>query len=115
MFCDVKNLFLEISQNSQENTCARASFLIKLNTSKRLFLYPVGGSFPDFLYVQSFNLLVKLQVINLNKAAETTCKSQKKKKKGGRILANNCIVFFQMFATFYATEFTLFLIKDFFD
>ena len=115
MFCDVKNLFLEISQNSQENTYARASFLIKLNTSKRLFLYPVGGSFPDFLYVQSFNLLVKLQVINLNKAAETTCKSQKKKKKSGRILANNCIVFFQMFATFYATEFTLFSIKDFFD
>ena len=26
----VKNLFLEISQNSQENTCARVSFLIKL-------------------------------------------------------------------------------------
>ena len=26
----LKNLFLEISQNSQENTCARVSFLIKL-------------------------------------------------------------------------------------
>ena len=25
--------FLEISQNSQENTCARASFLTKLQTS----------------------------------------------------------------------------------
>ena len=25
-----KNVFLEISQNSQENTCARVSFLIKL-------------------------------------------------------------------------------------
>ena len=27
----MKKVFLEISQNSQENTCARISFLIKLN------------------------------------------------------------------------------------
>ena len=26
----VKNVFLKVSQNSQENTCARVSFLIKL-------------------------------------------------------------------------------------
>ena len=28
--CSVKKMFLEISQNLQENTCARVSFLIKL-------------------------------------------------------------------------------------
>ena len=28
--CSVKKVFLEIWQNSQENTCARVSFLIKL-------------------------------------------------------------------------------------
>ena len=28
--CSVKKLILEISQNTQENTCARVSFLIKL-------------------------------------------------------------------------------------
>ena len=28
--CSVKKVFLEISQNSQENTCARVSFLIGL-------------------------------------------------------------------------------------
>ena len=28
--CSVEKVFLEILQNSQENTCARASFLIKL-------------------------------------------------------------------------------------
>ena len=28
--CSVKKVFLEILQNSQENTCARVSFLIKL-------------------------------------------------------------------------------------
>ena len=28
--CSVKKVFLEISQNSQENTCAKISFLIKL-------------------------------------------------------------------------------------
>ena len=31
--CSVKNLFLEILQNSQENTCARVSFLTKLQAS----------------------------------------------------------------------------------
>ena len=36
----MKNLFLEISQNSQENTCARVSFLIKLQEiSKNTFFY----------------------------------------------------------------------------
>ena len=29
-WCSVKIVFLEISQNSQENTCATVSFLIKL-------------------------------------------------------------------------------------
>ena len=28
--CSVKKMFLEISQNSQENTCAKVSSLIKL-------------------------------------------------------------------------------------
>ena len=27
--CSVKTVFLEISENSQENTCGRVSFLIK--------------------------------------------------------------------------------------
>ena len=31
--CSVKKVFLEISQNSQENTCGRDSFLIKLQAS----------------------------------------------------------------------------------
>ena len=31
----VKKVFLEISQNSQENTCARVSFLIKLQALKK--------------------------------------------------------------------------------
>ena len=31
--CSAKKVFLEISQNSQKNTCARVSFLIKLQAS----------------------------------------------------------------------------------
>ena len=31
--CSVEKVFLEISQNSQENTCARVSFLIKLQAA----------------------------------------------------------------------------------
>ena len=34
VFC--KKVFLEISQNSQENTCARVSFLIKLQVSAKI-------------------------------------------------------------------------------
>ena len=33
--CSVKKVFLEISKNSQQNTCARGSFLIKLQISAR--------------------------------------------------------------------------------
>ena len=36
--CSVKKLFLETSQNSQENTCARVSFLIKLQASGPNFM-----------------------------------------------------------------------------
>ena len=34
-WCSVKNMFLEISQNLQENACARVSFLIKLQAFHR--------------------------------------------------------------------------------
>ena len=36
--CSVKKVFLEISQNSQENTCARVSLLIKLPTKAWNFI-----------------------------------------------------------------------------
>ena len=36
--CFVKKVFLEISQNSQENTCVRVSFLIKLQTEACNFI-----------------------------------------------------------------------------
>ena len=36
--CSIEKVFLEISQNSQENTCARVSFLIKLQASWLLLL-----------------------------------------------------------------------------
>ena len=36
--CSVKKVFLEISQNSQENTCARVSFSIKLQAETCNFI-----------------------------------------------------------------------------
>ena len=38
--CSVKKVFLEISQNSQESTCARVSFLIKLQASAKFLRTP---------------------------------------------------------------------------
>ena len=43
--CSVKKLFLEISQNSQENTCVRVSFLIKKNQSLLFLKNTSGGCF----------------------------------------------------------------------
>ena len=45
--CSVKKVFLEISQNSHENTSARVSFLIKLQA--RLFLNKVTGAACNFI------------------------------------------------------------------
>ena len=42
--CSVKKVFLEISQNSQENTYTRVSFLIKLQAPATL-QKTFGGSF----------------------------------------------------------------------
>ena len=65
--CSVKKVFMGISQNSQENTCARVSFLIKLQASgtvdrwflsEHLFLQNTSGMvfLPNF----SFDLLYYL-------------------------------------------------------
>ena len=56
--CSVKKLFLEISQNSQENTCARVSFLAKLHASgsqaketlAQVFSCEFCGNHPPFLH-----------------------------------------------------------------
>ena len=37
--CSVKKVFFEISQNSQENTCARVSFLIELQVFINTFFH----------------------------------------------------------------------------
>ena len=47
--CSVKTVFLEISQNSQENTCARFSFLIKLQAYAFYRTPPVAASKPTTL------------------------------------------------------------------
>ena len=46
--CSVKKVFLEISQNSQENTCARASFLETL-LNKKLWHRCFPVNFAKFL------------------------------------------------------------------
>ena len=40
--CSEKKVFLEISQNSQENTCAKVSFLIKLQVEAWHWCFPVN-------------------------------------------------------------------------
>ena len=58
--CSVKKVFLEISQNSQENTCVRVSFLIKLQAppatllKKRLWHRCFPVNFAKFLRTPFF-------------------------------------------------------------
>ena len=59
--CSVKKVFLEMSQNSQKNTCARVSFLIKLQAppatllKKRLWHRCFPVNFVEFLSTPSFS------------------------------------------------------------
>ena len=64
--CSVKRVFLEISQNSQENTCARVSFLIKLQAPPATLLNRtplVAASVCYCLIVYSFSIVTEL-IIN---------------------------------------------------
>ena len=55
--CSVKMVFLESSQNSQENTCAWVSFLIKKETLAQVFSYELCElSKNNFLYWIFMNL-----------------------------------------------------------
>ena len=59
--CSTKKMFLTILKNSQENICARASFLIKKETLEQLFSCAFWESFKDtFLQNTSERLLVKI-------------------------------------------------------
>ena len=59
--CSVKMVFLEIWQNSQESTCARVSFLIKLQacnliekeTLAHVFPYKFLQNFEEHLFLQN--------------------------------------------------------------
>ena len=58
--CSVKNVFLKISQNSQENTCVEVSFLIKLQAWLVTLLkkrFPVNfAKFLRTLFLRKFKL-----------------------------------------------------------
>ena len=95
--CSVKKAFLEISQKSQENTCARVLFLITLQASGFLWI-------PFFLIaeVSFLHILYEFHEINLNVMKYTlNCASWNSSKKyftvylrlkntSGRLLPVNC-------------------------
>ena len=66
--CSVEKVFLEISQNSQENTCARVSFLIKLPGLRPFPINFVKFLRTFFLQNTSGRLLLVLRMLFLQKA-----------------------------------------------
>ena len=69
--CSVKKVFLEISQNSQENTCVRVSFLIKLQAApatllkKRLWHRCFPVNFAKFLRTPFLKEHLRWLLLNL--------------------------------------------------
>ena len=59
--CSVKKVVLEISQSSQENTCARVSFLIKLQAfaKKETLVQMFSVNFVKFLITRFFTELLR--------------------------------------------------------
>ena len=58
-------MFLEISQNSQENTCARVSFLIKLQAAfliEYLYWMPLNSDIVTDALYSEFNRLLETSV-----------------------------------------------------
>ena len=72
--CSIKNVFLKILQNSQEKTCARVSFLKKLqNTSGRLLLKLIYQIYLlDIRYVRKY-------LVHVKHTCKTNCSSEKSK------------------------------------
>ena len=52
--CAIKKVFLKISQNSQENTCARVSFSIKLQFSRVIEMQKSKGKTQIYEQKQRF-------------------------------------------------------------
>ena len=102
--CSVKKMFLEISQNSQENTCARASFLIKpkaCNFIKKETLHKCFlVNFAKFLRTPfstehlPWLLLLSDEIQNTKKDENTRIerKEIKKKKKKNRVSCFNIYI-----------------------
>ena len=72
--CSVKKVFLEISQNSQENTCIRVSYLIKLQAGATLTIFEIIFNFKQSLklawrparkYWSSSSILVRTEGVEL--------------------------------------------------
>ena len=73
--CSIKKLFLKISQNSQENTCPRVSFLIKLQSRPWLQKW----LFTDALYTV-------LKYLRLEKLHDQVSKFLSKRLRDGYFL-----------------------------
>ena len=74
--CSVKTVFLEISQNSQENTCARDSFLIKLQTQHKCFPINIAKFLRTAFFIEHLRKLIF-------KAMFETCQNFTMKNKKG--------------------------------
>ena len=82
--CFVKTVFLEISQNSQENTCGRVSFLIKLQVTPQILAQVFSCKFCEIFKNTFFDrtpslaasvLLRKLKTYGFNTKALTLIQS----------------------------------------
>ena len=74
--CSVKKVFLEISQNSQKNTCTRDSFLIKLQARPKNAFYTEHLRTTFLLSIAKFTSIPQ-QVIDLTKKLRKNKKTER--------------------------------------
>ena len=87
--CSVKKVFLEISQNSQENTCARVSFFINtyggcfcITKNKKYLSLEKAKLLSNALINSQFNCSIGLDVLQKKTMFKDT-KNSPQSSKGG--------------------------------
>ena len=61
--CSVKKVFFKISLHSQQNTCARVSFLLKVS-EKGLFLWILRTTFYEYLFYRKHLVVAPVKTCN---------------------------------------------------
>ena len=97
--CSVKKEFLEISQNSQENTCARVSFLIKLQSCNWLLLQDVSRNNTNTWRRIIYVIIAFFPILKYDKQVDKLMISKNKLSYGNSVEKSEHLIFSPIFCS----------------